>query len=65
MSSLTLIIYTTETLLGSSGSTLSQRAERRFSGVERLYGAEGLERLRAAHVAVVGLGGVGLLPPHG
>ena len=33
--------------------------ERRFGGVVRLYGAAGLERLRAAHVAVVGLGGVG------
>ncbi len=31
----------------------------RFGGVERLYGAAGLARLRAAHVAVVGLGGVG------
>lgn len=31
----------------------------RFAGIARLYGAEGLERLRAAHVAVVGLGGVG------
>lgn len=32
---------------------------RRFGGVDRLYGAEGAARLRAAHVAVVGLGGVG------
>ena len=31
----------------------------RFAGVARLYGIEGLERLRAAHVAVVGIGGVG------
>ena len=31
----------------------------RFAGVARLYGVEGLERLRAAHVAVVGIGGVG------
>lgn len=33
--------------------------ERRFGGVARLYGAEGAERLRAAHVCVVGIGGVG------
>ena len=31
----------------------------RFGGVARLYGAAGLENLRRAHVAVVGLGGVG------
>lgn len=33
--------------------------ERRFGGVARLYGAEGLARLQAAHVCVVGIGGVG------
>ncbi|MEO8351855.1 MAG: tRNA threonylcarbamoyladenosine dehydratase [Chthoniobacteraceae bacterium] len=33
--------------------------EQRFGGVGRLWGRAGLERLRAAHVAVVGLGGVG------
>ena len=33
--------------------------EQRFGGVARLYGSAGLARLRAAHVAVVGLGGVG------
>jgi tRNA A37 threonylcarbamoyladenosine dehydratase len=33
--------------------------ERRFGGVRRLYGDGGYQRLRAAHVAVVGLGGVG------
>ena len=32
---------------------------RRFSGVDRLYGSAGASRLRASHVAVVGLGGVG------
>jgi tRNA A37 threonylcarbamoyladenosine dehydratase len=31
----------------------------RFGGIARLYGAAGLERLRNAHVAVVGVGGVG------
>ena len=31
----------------------------RFSGIARLYGTAALERLRHAHVAVVGVGGVG------
>lgn len=31
----------------------------RFGGVARLVSAEGLQRLRAAHVCVVGIGGVG------
>jgi tRNA threonylcarbamoyladenosine dehydratase len=33
--------------------------ERRFGGVSRLYGASGLVKLQAAHVAVIGIGGVG------
>ncbi len=33
--------------------------ERRFGGVARLYGAQALARFRAAHVYVVGIGGVG------
>jgi tRNA A37 threonylcarbamoyladenosine dehydratase len=33
--------------------------ERRFGGVARLYGARGYARLRAAHVVVIGIGGVG------
>lgn len=33
--------------------------ERRFGGLRRLYGQAGYARLRAARVAVVGLGGVG------
>lgn len=31
----------------------------RFGGIARLYGVEGLARLQAAHVVVVGIGGVG------
>ncbi len=34
-------------------------AERRFGGLARLYGAQGAARIRRAHVAVVGIGGVG------
>ena len=33
--------------------------DRRFGGLARLYGAEGAKRIRAAHVVVAGLGGVG------
>jgi tRNA A37 threonylcarbamoyladenosine dehydratase len=33
--------------------------ERRFGGIARLYGEPALERFRAAHVCVVGVGGVG------
>lgn len=33
--------------------------ERRFGGVARLYGATGRQRFQRAHVAVVGIGGVG------
>jgi tRNA A37 threonylcarbamoyladenosine dehydratase len=33
--------------------------ERRFGGLARLYGASGAQKIRAAHVVVVGLGGVG------
>lgn len=33
--------------------------KRRFGGISRLFGSEGLERLSRAHVTVVGVGGVG------
>lgn len=33
--------------------------EQRFSGIGRLYGAAALPRLRAAHVCIIGVGGVG------
>ncbi len=32
---------------------------RRFSGVRRLYGEQGLAKLQSAHVVVIGIGGVG------
>lgn len=41
--------------MSESGADL----ERRFDGLRRLYGDEGYARLRAARVAVIGLGGVG------
>jgi tRNA A37 threonylcarbamoyladenosine dehydratase len=34
-------------------------SDRRFGGLERLYGVSGADRIRRAHVAVVGIGGVG------
>lgn len=33
--------------------------QRRFGGLERLYGVAGAGRIRTAHVAIVGIGGVG------
>lgn len=33
--------------------------QRRFGGLERLYGVQGAAHIRAAHVVVVGIGGVG------
>ncbi len=32
---------------------------RRFGGIQRLYGADALKRFQAAHVCVIGIGGVG------
>lgn len=40
-------------------SELGMDFERRFGGIARLYGAPALARLTAAHVCVVGIGGVG------
>jgi len=33
--------------------------DKRFQGVERLYGTDGFEKLKKAHVCITGLGGVG------
>jgi len=33
--------------------------DRRFGGLDRLYGVSGADRIRSAHVVVVGVGGVG------
>ncbi|HUW38523.1 MAG TPA: tRNA cyclic N6-threonylcarbamoyladenosine(37) synthase TcdA [Rhodocyclaceae bacterium] len=42
-----------------SAAIAEMDAERRFGGVVRLYGGDALERLSAARVCVVGIGGVG------
>lgn len=46
---------------GSAGDGFFMDADlqRRFGGLARLYGVEGAARIRSAHVAVVGIGGVG------
>ena len=38
---------------------ISDDYARRFGGIARLYGEQGLQALRRAHVCVVGVGGVG------
>jgi len=42
-----------------AASAAAPDTERRFGGLARLYGALGAQRIAAAHVAVVGVGGVG------
>ena len=39
--------------------TTSADLDRRFGGLQRLYGVAGAQAIRQAHVAVVGIGGVG------
>jgi tRNA threonylcarbamoyladenosine dehydratase len=39
--------------------TIALDVARRFSGVRRLYGEPGLQKLQTAHVLVIGIGGVG------
>ncbi len=38
---------------------MSDEEQRRFGGLQRLYGMDGAQRIRQAHVVVVGIGGVG------
>ena len=38
---------------------MSDEEQRRFGGLQRLYGKDGAQRIRQAHVVVVGIGGVG------
>lgn len=44
---------------GAVFSIDTEDLQRRFAGLERLYGMQGAARIRAAHVVVVGIGGVG------
>ncbi|VWX63171.1 tRNA threonylcarbamoyladenosine dehydratase [Burkholderiales bacterium 8X] len=47
------------TLANAPSTGADADLERRFSGLERLYGVDGGARIRQAHVMVVGIGGVG------
>jgi tRNA threonylcarbamoyladenosine dehydratase len=38
---------------------MTDEDQRRFAGLQRLYGMDGANRIRQAHVVVVGIGGVG------
>lgn len=40
-------------------SEFSADLERRFGGIARLYGVDGLKRLQTSHVCIIGVGGVG------
>lgn len=40
-------------------SAPADHLQRRFGGLQRLYGVAGAQRIRIAHVAVIGIGGVG------
>ena len=43
----------------SASYTLTPDYERRFGGLQRLYGLGGMQKIAAAHVVVAGIGGVG------
>ena len=43
----------------SDAEVIPADLDRRFGGLARLYGVAGAGRIRAAHIVVVGLGGVG------
>jgi tRNA A37 threonylcarbamoyladenosine dehydratase len=46
-------------LVFEAGFQAPSLTQRRFGGLERLYGVSGAARIRASHVVVVGVGGVG------
>jgi tRNA A37 threonylcarbamoyladenosine dehydratase len=46
-----------DSMQGDSSAT--DEFARRFSGIDRLYGPEPAARIKAAHIAVIGIGGVG------
>ena len=55
------MLANTETAPQTGAVFLDETADlqRRFGGLERLYGVQGAANIRAAHVVVVGIGGVG------
>jgi len=52
-------MHTTDTPTFSAALDAEIDFARRFGGIARLYGERALERFRAAHVCVIGVGGVG------
>lgn len=55
MQTIELATLNPDLMVESSGVT----TDRRFGGLARLYGVLGAQRIRGAHVAVIGIGGVG------
>lgn len=53
--------HSNASVASSAGDSFLEGADlqRRFGGLERLYGRDGAARIRGAHVAVIGVGGVG------
>ena len=53
--------HASQTIAGFAGDGVLENVdlERRFGGLARLYGVDGAARIRAAHIAVIGVGGVG------
>lgn len=53
--------HSNASVASSAGDSFLEGAnlQRRFAGLERLYGRDGAARIRGAHVAVIGVGGVG------
>lgn len=52
---------TPSSFAGTAGEVFSETVDldRRFGGLQRLYGVDGAARIRHAHVAIAGIGGVG------
>lgn len=53
--------HSNASVASSAGDSFLEGADlqRRFGGLEHLYGRDGAARIRGAHVAVIGVGGVG------
>jgi tRNA A37 threonylcarbamoyladenosine dehydratase len=54
-----LCVFARENMSGNPTDSLSNNTRERFGGIARLYGADALVRFQAAHVAIIGIGGVG------
>ena len=54
-----MAVHSLDAPVSEAPETMPADLERRFGGLARLYGAAGAQKIRTAHVIVVGLGGVG------